>query len=95
MLKMRGSFGRVVMAAVFGFICLCVLMQMLGTTMTLWDFDFQLDPVNAPMLEGFSLPAGASDLWPLVEIASLSYSVATTQAILQDRMFFRPPITKL
>ena len=95
MLKTRGSRGRWWTVATFGFICLCVVMQMLGTTMTLWDLEFQLDPVNAPLLEGFSLPADVLDPLPPGAFAFLSYSAQDTQAILQDRMFFRPPIFNL
>ena len=47
-----------------GVICLCVLMYALGTTMTLWNLEFQLDPVNGPLLEGFSIPATVSNPQP-------------------------------
>lgn len=92
MLRMRGSFHSYFRIAALAFICLCVVMQMLGTTMTLWDLEFSLDPVNASLLEGFSLPVDFTELPPLAMVASLFYTARELRALLQDRTFFRPPI---
>ena len=43
-----------------GVICLCVMMYMLGSTMTLWTLQFALDQTDNPVLEGFSLPTALS-----------------------------------
>ena len=72
-------------------LCLCILMQMLGTTMTLWDLEFQLDPVNAPLLEGYSLPTVLADASLLLNIAVLAISSETLQKLLRSHGLFRPP----
>lgn len=88
---MRGSHVRPITASAIAFICICVFMQMLGTTMTLWDLDLELDQANAPLLEGLSLPAIFSDVPPYSATALLADSTRTLRHILRDHTLFRPP----
>ncbi|HEU4684649.1 MAG TPA: hypothetical protein VFS39_09145 [Nitrospira sp.] len=74
------------------FLCLCVLMQMLGTTMTLWDFQLQLEPVNGLLLEGLSLPAGVSDVTSLVVTTVLDEDSPHVPRHLHDTRLLHPPI---
>lgn len=64
MLLERGpSFQRLVLYAI-GLICLCVVMYVLGSPMTLWTMQFALDQTDTVVLEGFSLPTTVSDAIP-------------------------------
>ena len=52
MLLERGpSFQRLVLYAI-GLICLCVVMYVLGSPMTLWTMQFALDQTDTVVLEG-------------------------------------------
>lgn len=72
-------------------LCICILMQMLGTTMTLWDFELQLDPDNAPLLEGFSLPALFAYAALSVIIAVLAISSESLRYCFWPHGLLRPP----
>lgn len=41
---------------VIGLLCLCIVMQMLGAPMTLWDAQSVSDPFGSSVVEGFSIP---------------------------------------
>jgi len=71
LLERRPSLQRLVLYGV-GLICLCVVMYMLGSTMTLWTMQFALDQTDNVVLEGFSLPTTVSDVIPamLVRLSS-------------------------
>ena len=73
-------------------LCICVVMQMLGTTMTLWNFDLQLDPVNAPLLEGFSLPAIVPDTEPSANAVLVAPSSERPPHLVSTHALFHPPI---
>ena len=62
-LERGSSFQRLVLY-VIGLICLCVVMYMLGSPMTLWTMQFALDQTDTVVLEGFSLPTTVSDAIP-------------------------------
>lgn len=72
-------------------LCICVLMQMLGTTMTLWNFELQLDPVNAPLLEGLSLPTALVNATSSLIIAILAISSERLRYLLRSQGLLRPP----
>ncbi len=72
-------------------LCFCIVMQMLGTTMTLWDFELQLDPDNAPLLEGFSLPALFAYAALSVIIAVLAISSESLRYCFWPHGLLRPP----
>ncbi len=91
MLLMRNSFHRSTMAHAVLVICLCVFMQMLGTTMTLWDLELELDPLNASLLDGLSLPAFSSDVRPSHAVALLEQSRTSSPYFLHAHSLFRPP----
>ncbi len=90
-MHMAAGITRSMLVLIVGLVCLGVVMQMLGTTMTLWDFTYQLDPINAPLLEGFSLPASAIS----VQSAAVSWRAAdhigTLHPVLREQVLFRPP----
>jgi hypothetical protein len=93
MLWLRGSHVRPITTSTFAFICLCVFMQMLGTTMTLWDLDVEMDQANAPLLEGLSLPATFADVPRSSATSLLAHSTETLRHVLRDYILFRPPIS--
>jgi hypothetical protein len=72
-------------------ICICILMQMLGTTMTLWNPEFDLDPVNAVLLEGFSLPASCLGIPPPEVNDFFSDLTLQRRYALPGHTLFRPP----
>jgi hypothetical protein len=73
------------------FICFCVMMYALGSPMTLWSLELQLDPVNAPLLEGFSLPSHVVDLQPTMSGSVLSEPVPDLRHLLDEHVLLRPP----
>ena len=74
-----------------GLICLCVLMFMLGSTMTLWTMQFSLDQTDNPLLEGFSLPTVVSDMTPAVLVTPSGESSIGVRAALNEHNLLRPP----
>lgn len=60
----RGSQRRLLTVLTFAFLCLCVLMQVLGTTLTLWACEFESDHPSNLLFEGFSLPVSYLELHP-------------------------------
>jgi hypothetical protein len=53
---MTGRLGRICMAMIM-FLCLCVMLHMLGVSATLLDPLEAADIVTASVLEGFSVPS--------------------------------------
>ncbi len=76
---------------IIGLVCIGVLMQMLGTTMTMWDLSYQLDPDNAPLLEGFSLPATSVGIGHHFAVRRKMDTVCSIHPVLRDHAPFRPP----
>ena len=72
-------------------ICLCVMMFMLGSTMTLWTMQFALEHTDNPVLEGFSLPAVLSDLTPAMPATPCPETPSGGTADVNDRCLLRPP----
>ena len=91
MLLDRCSPNHTGMAWTVVILCFCVLMQMLGSTMTLWNFELQLDPVNAPLLEGLSLPTELANAASSIVIAILAISSERLQYLLPSHGLLRPP----
>lgn len=91
MLLKRSSVASPLTACAILVFCVCVFMQMLGTTMTLWDLDYDLDPVHAALLEGLSLPASFFGVPPPVLVESVSDSSPPWQHIVAEQLLFRPP----
>jgi len=92
MLLDRSSNVHPLLRCSIGVLCLCVMMYALGTTMTLWNLQIELDPVNAPLLEGLSLPAAFMDLNPTLSTASLNDAPPPLRLLLNEQTLFRPPI---
>lgn len=93
MLPKRGSNVHSVILYGIGVVCLCVVMYMLGSTMTLWTMEFELDPMDGPPLEGFSLPTTFPDPRPAMPAASTRDNPAHPKMRLNEQGLFRPPIT--
>ena len=91
MLLARGSFDRFTTVCALFLLSFCVFMQMLGVPMTLWDFDLELDPVNAPFLEGYSLPTVVSNNEPSHTVALIEYASESLRYCLHAHSLFRPP----
>ena len=84
LLERRSRFGRIMRYGI-GLLCLCLLMYVLGSTMTLWAMEFPL--------EGFSLPTTLSDLVPLLSASSAGESSIPILRPLSEHGLLRPPIT--
>lgn len=76
---------------IIGFVCIGIFMQMLGTTMTLWDLSYQLDPDKAPLLEGFSLPAQSVGIQNHAVVRWRMEAVCALHPVLAQQSLFRPP----
>jgi hypothetical protein len=74
-----------------GLICLCVIMYMLGSTMTLWSLQFALDDADNPVLEGFSLPTVVSDVTPAMPVMPSREASIGVRGALNEHSLLRPP----
>ena len=74
-----------------GLICLCVLMYMLGSTMTLWTMQFAVDQTDNPQLEGFSLPTVVSDMTPALPVTPFREASVGVRGDLNEDNLLRPP----
>jgi hypothetical protein len=91
MLLVRGSVDHPRAVCALILLCFCVFMQMLGVPMTLWDFGLELDPLNAPFLEGYSLPTVVSHVQPSRTVAFIDDASETLRYFLHAHSLFRPP----
>lgn len=87
----HGSQRRLLTVVIFGFLCLCVLMQVLGTTLTLWACEFESDLSKSLLFEGFSLPVSYLDLHPPVNIGLAVERHPKFCQTGDDRTLLRPP----
>ena len=74
-----------------GLICLCVVMYMLGTTMTLWSMQFALEQTDNVVLEGFSLPTTVSDVIPAMPVSSFRDTPPDARTDVNEHGLLRPP----
>lgn len=88
---LAGFTHRPLIACAVLFICLCVFMQMLGTSMTLWNPDQEIDSVNAQVLEGFSLPTAIMNV-PLSLATRIIQNLSPfLRSLLREQVLFHPP----
>jgi hypothetical protein len=93
MLLERGlSLQRLVLYGI-GLICLCLVMYMLGNTMTLWTMQFALDQTDNVVLEGFSLPTAVSDVIPALLVRPSSETSPGAKREVNEDGLLRPPNT--
>jgi hypothetical protein len=74
-----------------GIICLCVMMYMLGSAMTLWTLQFALDQTDNPVLEGFSLPTSLSDATPAMPVTPSRDIPTGVKKEINEHSLLRPP----
>jgi hypothetical protein len=90
LLERRSCLPRLVFYGI-GLICLCVMMYMLGSTMTLWTLQFALDQTDNPVLEGFSLPTALSDATPAMPVTPSRDRSAGMKTEIDEHSLLRPP----
>lgn len=95
MLLDRGSFlQRVVLYGIgIGLICICVVMYMLDSTMTLWTMQFAVDQTDNVVLEGYSLPTTVSDVIPAMLVRPSSETSSGVKSEVKEDDLLRPPNT--
>ena len=76
-----------------GVICLCVVMFMLGSTMTLWTMQFALDQTDNALLEGFSLPTTVSTVVPSMPVMPSPELSSSVKGDVNEPSLLRPPIS--
>ncbi len=72
-------------------LCFVILMQMLGTTTSLWTFDFETDVLEASLQEGFSVPPSQVPPTPIFTALPAVQSSAVPPSVLLEETLFRPP----
>jgi len=92
LLERRPCLQRLVLYGI-GLICLCVVMYMLGSTMTLWTMQFALDQTDTVVLEGFSLPTTVSDVIPAMLVRLSSEPSPGAKREVNEDGLLRPPNT--
>ena len=93
MLLEQGSRLRRLLCYGIGLVCLCVVMFMLGSTMTLWTMQFALDQTDNPVLEGFSVPTAFSAAAPAMPVTSSRETSAGSKRDTNEHGLLRPPNT--
>jgi hypothetical protein len=93
MLRKRGSRVRRIMFYGIGVVCLCIVMYMLGSSMTLWTLEFPFDQTESPLLEGFSLPTILFDFNPAMLVTSTAEQSLSAKRHLDEHSLLRPPNT--
>jgi hypothetical protein len=93
MLLDRGSSLQRLILYGIGLICLCVVMYMLGSTMTLWTMQFALDQTDSVVLEGYSLPTTVSDVIPAMLVRPSSETSPDAKSEVNEDGLLRPPNT--
>jgi hypothetical protein len=83
----RGSWVAVIM-----FLCLCVIMQMLGAPVTLLDPSLSPDTLGASVLEGFSVPPAVPQLTRSSETAPVIDAQPSVHVPLLAFALFHPPV---
>jgi len=72
-------------------ICLCVVMYVLGSTMTLWTMQFAFDQTDNPVLEAFALPTMPADIIPAMPVTSSGDRPAGAKGEVNEHSLLRPP----
>jgi hypothetical protein len=93
MLRDRDSPVRRILFCGIGIVCLCVVMYMLGSTMTLWTLEFAFDQTDSPLLEGVSLPTILPDLNPAMPVTTAAEQSPPAKLQLHEHGLLRPPNT--
>ena len=93
MLRERGPHPPRLIFYGISLICLCVVMFMLGSTMTLWTMQFSLDPAHHVVLEGFSLPATLPDATPAMPVTPSPETSPDAKRDVNEHDVLRPPNT--
>lgn len=73
------------------FLCVCVIMQMLGVPVTLLSPVLTLDTLGASVLEGFSVPSTSFRLDPSIEFLQVADIQFPLHVSLLPSAFFHPP----
>ena len=73
------------------FLCICVIMQMLGVPVTLLSPVLTLDTLGASVLEGFSVPSTSLRLDPSIEFLQVADILFPLHVSLLPSVFFHPP----
>lgn len=91
MLSRRGTRISLIVFYGIGVVCLCVVMFMLGSTMTLWTLQFAFDQTDDSVLEGFSLPTIVSDIIPAMPVTASPERFALAKGEPNVHSLLRPP----
>jgi hypothetical protein len=76
-----------------GVVCLCVVMFMLGSTMTLWTMQFALEQTDNDVLEGFSVPTTISNVIPPMPVTPARQTTREGRRDIDEHDLLRPPNT--
>lgn len=91
MVPSRSAHVRLTSTLLHFLLCFVIVMQMLGTTSSLWTLDFETDIVEASQLEGFSLTADVSIPQPLLTTSGSRELSHLFPSLLPEDRLFRPP----
>jgi hypothetical protein len=84
--------SRGVRTVVILFLCLSVIMQMLGVPSTLLSPALSLDTLDASVSEGFSVPSSLPQLTPSVEMVPVTDAQPSFHVPVLASVLFHPPI---
>lgn len=92
----RNSVGRIdsrgSRIAIIMFLCLCVIMQMLGAPVTLLSPSLASDTLGASVLEGFSVPPTVPQLTLSSETVSVTDAQPSIHVPILASALFHPPV---
>lgn len=73
------------------FLCIVIVMQMLGATTSFWTLSFDSDLIESSLLEGVSLLPSHVTLSRIVRTEPYHETVAPLPSVLLEDICFRPP----
>ena len=88
----RSAHVRLPSTLILLLLCVVIVMQMLGTTTSLWTFDFESGTVETALQEGFSLPADVSIPLPFLATSGDVELARPIRSLLTEATLFRPPL---
>ena len=74
-----------------GLLCLCVMIFVLGSTLTFWTMQFAFDDAGNPVLEGSSLPTVVSNIVPAMPARASGEPSAGPATDVDKHGLLRPP----
>lgn len=90
--RMYNQFGKPPATFIILALCLCVVMQMLGVSATMWNPSETPEALGAGLFECLAIPPAVSPLTCAASASSLEAVQQSLHAVNLSRSLFHPPV---